>query len=54
MDEPVASYYISDHAFVVCQLKSQKPATVMETINYRIYKQIDIEKFMNDIEQSCL
>ena len=26
----------------------------METITYRKYKQIDIEKFKNDIEQSCL
>ena len=25
----------------------------METITYRKYKQIDIEKFKNDIEQSC-
>ena len=54
LDEPVASYYISDHTFVVCQLNTQKPATVMETIKYRKYKQIDIEKFKNDIEQSCL
>ena len=51
MDEPVASYYISDHAFVVCQLNTQKPATAMEIITYRKYKQIDIEKFKNDIEQ---
>ena len=35
VDEPVASYYISDHTFVVCQLNTQKPATVMETITYR-------------------
>ena len=42
LDEPVASYYISDHIFVVCQLSTQKPATVMETITYRKYKQIDI------------
>ena len=54
LDEPVASYYISDHIFVVFQLNTQKPATVMETITYRKYKQIDIEKFQNDIEQSCL
>ena len=54
LDEPVASYYISHHTFVVCQLNTQKPATVMETIKYRKYKQIDIEKFKNDIEQSCL
>ena len=26
----------------------------METIRYRKYKQIDIEKFKNDIDQSCL
>ena len=26
----------------------------METIMYRKYKQIDIEKFKNDIEQPCL
>ena len=26
----------------------------METITYRKYKQIDIEKFKNDIEQECL
>ena len=26
----------------------------METITYRKYKQIDTEKFKNDIEQSCL
>ena len=30
------------------------PATVMKTITYRKYKQTDIEKFKNDIEQSCL
>ena len=54
LDVPVASYYISDHTFVVCQLNTPKPATVMETITYLKYKQIDIEKFKNDIEQSCL
>ena len=43
LDEQVASYYISDHTFVV-----------METITYWKYKQLDIEKFKNDIEQSCL
>ena len=32
------NYYISDHTFVVCQLNTQKPATVMETITYRKYK----------------
>ena len=26
----------------------------METISYRKYKQIDIDKFKNDIDQSCL
>ena len=26
----------------------------METTTYRKYKQIDIDKFKNDIEQSCL
>ena len=54
LDEPVANYYISDHTFVVCQLNTKKPATVMETITYWKYKQIDIEKFKTDIEQSCL
>ena len=54
LDEPIASYYISDHTFIVCQVNTQKPATVMETTTYRKYKQIDIEKFENDIEQSCL
>ena len=54
LDDPVASYYISDHTFLVCQLNTQKPATVMETTTYRKCKQIDIEKFKNDIEQSCL
>ena len=52
-DEPVASYYISDHTLVFCQLNTQKPATIMDTIAYQKYKQIDIEKFRNDIEQSC-
>ena len=54
LDEPAANYYISDHTFVVCQLNTKKPATFMEIITYRKYKQIDIEKFKNDIEQSCL
>ena len=49
LDEPVASYYISDHTFVVCQLNTKKPATVMETTTYRKYKQIDTEKFKKDI-----
>ena len=38
LDDPVASYYISDHTLVVCQLNTQKRATVMETIMYLKYK----------------
>ena len=50
MNEPVASYYISDHIFVVCQLNTQKAATVIETLTCRKNKQIDIEKF----KQACI
>ena len=33
LDKSVASYYISNHIFVVCQLNIQKPATLQKTMD---------------------
>ena len=52
--EPIADYFISDHAFVICQLHIPKPSTITKKINYRKYKEIDTSKFEDDIKQSCL
>ena len=54
LNDPTADYFISDHAFVACQLAILKPAAVTKTITFRKYDQIDTESFKEDIKQSCL
>ena len=53
-EDPVVEYFISDHGFVTCRLDLVRPATATKEITYRKYKQIDIEKFKSDIDQSGL
>ena len=39
MNEPTADYFISDHAFVTCQLAIQKPTAVTKSITFRQFNQ---------------
>lgn len=42
----------SDHYIVLCSLNFDRPPAVKETLRYRKMREIDIEKFSDDIKSS--
>ena len=51
---PVADRYLSDHATVLCPLKSSKPDRVVKKVSYRKVKSIDFDALRSDLETSEL
>ena len=51
---PEVTHFISDHAFVQCQLAIPKPPVERKLINYRQLKAIDLDLFKRDILLSSL
>ena len=51
---PVADRYLSDHASVLCSLKSAKPDCVIKIIHYRQLRAIDFDALRQDVEKSEL
>ena len=54
IDTPNATYFISDHAFVECNLSLARPSIFRKSISYRRLKNIDTVKFNDDILKSEL
>ena len=50
--QPNVDRFLSDHAFILCELQSSKPQTTVKTVYYRKLGRIDKSALMNDIATS--
>ena len=53
-EEPLSERFISDHAAVVCSLRTRRPVVEMKHAEYRKLKSIDSELFAEDICNSVM
>jgi hypothetical protein len=54
LSEPYADYYISDHAFVLCNVSAPKPSLETRTIHFRPFKRMNTDLFIQDLHASSL
>jgi exonuclease III len=50
---PSVGYFVSDHAFVSSEINVVKTKWIKKTVSFRRYKDINEERFINDLSEVC-